>query len=288
MFLKTFKTRPELAEQVGFHVHPRDFATPFVVLEEIDQGKLTEPRLLPDIDLRVPAALELMALLQHFAPELDAFPYDRDGDSSFWFNNGSFTDFDAAVLYALLRHLKPKRYIEVGCGYSSLISSRALQRNQRDGAACDAVYVDPEPRLELSKALAYGRLNIARVQDLPLETFAGLRPGDVLFIDTSHALKIQGDVEQQLLRILPSLVRGVWIHFHDVFTPYDYPEDWVLKPVRMSVNEQYAVECLLSGGARYQVEIPLHYLVRHHLREVQHLLPRGRVRAQSFWMRKAP
>jgi hypothetical protein len=287
MLLKTFKTRPELAERVGFHVHPRDFSTPFVVVEEIDRGKLTEPRLLPDVDLRVPSALELMALLQNFAAELDAFPYNREEDSSFWFNNGSFTDFDAAVLYALLRHLKPTRYIEVGCGFSSLVSSRALQRNRQDGAVCDALYVDPEPRLELSKALAGGRLQIARVQDLPLATFAGLRPGDVLFIDTSHALKIQGDVEQLLLRILPSLAPGVWIHFHDVFTPYDYPDDWVFKPVRMSVNEQYAVECLLSGGTRYKVEIPLHYLVRHHRGVVQHLLPRGRERAQSFWMRKA-
>src|SRR5258708_16847760 len=167
MFLKTFKTRPELAEQVGFHVHPRDYATPFVVLEEIERKKLAEPRILPGVDLRVPSALELIAHLRTFARELDSFPYDRNGDNSFWFNNGTFTDFDAAVLYALLRHLKPRHYIEVGCGFSSLVSSPALRCNDSDGAACDALYVDPEPRVELSAAPGYARPHKVPVPDLP-------------------------------------------------------------------------------------------------------------------------
>jgi predicted O-methyltransferase YrrM len=285
-FLKSFTTRPELAESAGFLVLPRRFDSPVPVPEDIDLPKLEQPRSLPGIDLRISSALQLVSKLGQFVPELDSIPYEPDGKSLYWFNNLSFTDFDATVLYALLRFLKPKRYVELGCGYSSLVSSRALRQNQQEGTACDAAFCDPEPRLDIARALESGRLIEKRVQDLPLELFTKLEAGDVLFIDTSHVLKLQSDVEHELLRILPSLAAGVWIHIHDVFTPYDYPRDWVMRPVRLACNEQYALECLLTGGERYQTEIPLHCLVRENLPAMQIFFPRGRDRAQSFWLRK--
>jgi hypothetical protein len=289
MFFKTFESRPEFSESAGFHVFPCRFDSPFPLLGEIDFEAVAKPRPLPGFDLRVGPALELLARLKPFAAEFDAIPYEFSADAPFWFTPEflvSFPDYDAAVLYSLLRQLKPKRYVELGCGYSSLVSSYALQRNQREGAACDAVYADPEPRLPLNKVLTFERLQLQRAQDVPLDLFRKLEAGDVLFIDTSHVLKIQSDVEHELLHILPSLAPGVWIHFHDVFTPYDYPEDWVRKPLRLAANEQYGVECLLSGGSRYQVEIPLHYLVRDQAAAVREFYPRGRTRGQSLWIRK--
>jgi hypothetical protein len=289
MFLKAFESRPELAEAAGFHVHPRRFDSPLPLMEEIDSAKLKTPRCLPGIDLRVASALALVANLRPFASELDAIPYAQSDRSPFCFSKEfieSFTDFDTAILYSLLRHLRPSRYIELGCGFSSYVSSHALQRNDREGIACDTIYADPEPRLPMSQLLTYGRLIQKRVQDLPMELFAQLQANDVLFIDTSHVLKIQSDVEHELVRILPSLRSGVWIHIHDVFTPYDYPVDWVHRPVRLSCNEQYAVECLLSGGSRYQIEIPLHCLVREHLPAMKEFFPRGRCQGQSLWIRK--
>ena len=285
-FLKTFKARPEIAEAVGFHVHPRRFDSPLPLMEEIDRAKHSQPRLLPDIDLRVSEALDLISKIRSYVSEMDEFPYQRDGKAPFWFDNLSFTDFDAAVLYAMLRHLKPKRYVELGCGFSSLVSSLALQRNHQEGNPSEVVFCDPDPRLPMGGNLAYGRFIKQRVQELPLETFTALQSGDVLFIDTSHVLKIQSDVEHELLRILPSLAPGVWIHIHDIFTPYDYPEDWIWRPLRLGLNEQYAVECLLSGGHRYQIEIPLHHLVRDHLPAMKEFFSRGRTRAHSLWLRK--
>jgi hypothetical protein len=255
-------------------------------MEEIDRTALSLPRQLPGMDLRVTSALALVEELRPFVAELDSVPYEKDGNGGFWFNNKTFTDFDAAVLYGMLRRLRPKRYIELGCGFSSLVSSRALQRNDKDGNACDAIYSDPQPRLPLAGALAYGRFMQQRVQELPLEMFAKLQAGDVLFIDTSHVLKLQSDVEHELLRILPSLAPGVWIHVHDIFTPYDYPDDWIWRPLRLGLNEQYALECLMSGGDRYRTELPLHLLFREHLPVMQKLFPRGRERAQSFWLSK--
>jgi hypothetical protein len=289
MFFKTFESRQELAEAAGFHVLPRRSDSPVMHPEEIDFAALAKPRSLPGVDLRVNSALDLLKLLKPFAAELDAIPYEPSSSAPFWFTPEfltSFPDYDTAVLYSMLRHLKPKRYVEVGCGYSSIVSNFALQRNQQDGAACNAIYADPEPRLPMDKVLPAERLLLKRVQDVPLNVFTALQAGDVLFIDTSHVLKIQSDVEQEIVRILPSLAPGVWIHFHDVFTPYDYPEEWIRQPIRLWANEQYALECLLSGGDRYQIEIPLHYLVRDFKGPIREFYPRGRTRGQSIWLRK--
>jgi len=116
--------------------------------------------------------------------------------------------------------------------------------------------------------------------------FSSLESGDVLFIDTSHVLKLQSDVVYELLRLLPVLKPGVWIHFHDIFTPYDYPEDWLTKSIPLSCNEQYGLECLLSGGKRYTVELPLYMLWKEQPDVLQKLFPAGKTRPHGFWIRK--
>src|SRR5262249_12958664 len=135
----------------------------------------------------------------------------------FFFSNVWYSDFDAAALYALLRHIKPKRYVELGCGFSSLMSAMALSANSKEGSACDALYADPEPRLDVAQRLAPNRLIEKRAQDVPLHVFTALQAGDVLFVDTSHVVKLQSDVVYILSTILPRLNPGTWIHFHDIF-----------------------------------------------------------------------
>src|SRR5262249_41154954 len=112
-----------------------------------------------------------------------------------------------------------------------------------------------------------------------------LQAGDVLFVDTSHVVKLQSDVVYQLSTVLPRLNPGVWIHFHDIFTPYDYPIEWVTSHL-FADNEQYALEALLNGGNRYAVELPLYVLWKEHFDCMRRFFPRGRQRAQGFWIRK--
>lgn len=284
--LKSFETQPEVAEAVGYNVYPRTFYSPFAQLDEIDWDKARAPRELPGVTLDLASAAEVLQRLQAFAGELARYPYRHEPNAPFWFDNQTFTDFDAAVLYTMLRHLKPKRYVELGCGYSSLVSSTALKTNIAEGHRCDAIYADPEPRLDVRPRLEFAQLLIKPVQQVPLDVFRSLNAGDVLFIDTSHVLKFQSDVEFELLHILPELSPGVWIHFHDVFTPYDYPEDWLVRAIRFVGNEQYGVECLLSGGDRYKAELPLFYLWKLQHQALTALLPAGRTRPHSFWIRK--
>jgi hypothetical protein len=287
-FFKTFLTRPEIAEAAGFHVYPRMFASPFPILEEIDWQRLEVRRSMPCINFREKEALQLVDQLRRFTAELDSVPYDRSPpDAPFWFDNAAFLDFDAAALHAVLRDLKPKRYVELGCGFSSYISSHALALNAREGAPCDALYADPDPRCDLSRVLATGRVLRQTVQSLPLELFTKLEANDVLFIDTSHVLKVQSDVVRELVEIIPSLAPGVWIHIHDVFSPYDYPEDWVRHNSRLTYNEQYGLECLLIGGECCEVVLPLYLLWKEHRGPFQKLFSRGKHRPQSFWIRRS-
>jgi hypothetical protein len=286
MFLEALEARQEIPEAAGYHVYPRAYYSPLLLKEEIDLTVLDRRRVLPGITFNEQRALGWLVGLRPYVTELESLPYEQDGTSPFWFANKWFNDFDAASLYAVLRDIKPKRYIELGCGFSSLISSRALSRNIAETSACDVVFADPNPRLDVSAQLSCGRLLKQRVQDLPMELFANLESGDVLFIDTSHVVKFQSDVVQALVTILPALKPGVWIHVHDVFTPYDYPEEWLTQS-RFSNNEQYALEALLSGGDRYSVELPLYLLWKEHAARLSAFFPQGRLRPQGFWMRKA-
>jgi predicted O-methyltransferase YrrM len=285
-FFKSFDLRPDLAEAAGYNLIERTFYSPVPDMQTVDLARVRARRELPGLDLNLAGAEATLARLTPASRELDALPSQKTEGAPFWFDNASFTDFDAAVLYTMLRDLKPRRYIEVGCGYSSLVSAAALQKNIQEGHHCRMTYIDPEPRLDLRDRLKFAELQLLPIQRVPLATFQELEPGDVLFIDTSHVLKLQGDVEYELVHMIPSLRVGVWIHIHDIFTPYDYPEDWLTKKERFTGNEQYALECLLSGGDRFRVELPLYCLWQEKREVLKKIFPRGQTRPQSLWMRR--
>lgn len=285
LLLKGFSDRPELAEAAGFTVVPTLFYSPVVQVHEVDRARLLEPRPLPGVDLRLASGLALVGeLATAFGPELAAIPRHRTGDQRAWFENGTYADFDAATLYAMLRRLKPRRYVEVGCGFSTRFSTLALERNAMEGAACEAHFIEPYPSPNLLEQTLPGPLLRQSIQSVSPKLFASLQAGDVLFIDTSHVLRTQNDVEFELLRVLPGLAPGVWIHIHDIFTPYDYPEEWIFGAPRAGNNEQYAVECLLSGGGRFQVELPLFSLWKERRIALDPLCPGAKDRPAAFWL----
>jgi hypothetical protein len=261
---KVFEMRPELAAAAGYSVYPKVFYSPIPYREELNMAALKVRRHLPDIEFNLNEGLKLIEKLKRYSGELQDLPQHRIEQSPFWFDNNSFTDFDAVVLHCLLRHIKPRQYIEVGAGFSSYISSRAIRMNRQEGSDCDPLYIDPEPRRDMKEVLNCGRLIQKKVQDAGMDLFTRLKEDDVLFIDTTHILKLQSDVVYEFLEILPSLAPGVWIHVHDIFTPYDYPEDWLNNPIPFACNEQYALEALLSGGDRYRVILPLFLLWKEH------------------------
>jgi len=287
--LRTLYFQPDITDGIHYQVHPQVFYNPFPDPAEVDLARLKEKRSLPGIDLKVASALELLQKLSTWSGEVGEFLKSRPltpKQLASW--NETYAPCDSGTLYALLRELKPKRYLEVGCGFSSRVSAAALRRNEADGHPCQAAFIEPYPSARLADLKLPGEFIKEQIQRVPLERFQQLAAGDVLFIDTSHVIKVQNDVEYELLHILPSLNPGVIVHIHDIFTPYDYPAEWLLGngPNRGGNNEQYALECLLSGGANWEVLLPVHLLWREHAAALKALVY-SEDRPAAFWIRKA-
>lgn len=189
------------------------------------------------------------------------YPERLDEDRSpgaFYTRNSQFSWLDARALFVLLRAWQPRRIIEVGSGYSSLLIAD-VNRRFLDGNV-DFSCIEPYPRPFLQRGVpGIGRLIEQTVQQVPLDEFARLEAGDVLFIDSSHVAKTGSDVNYLLFDVLPTLAPGVRIHVHDIFLPHDYPPDWVLGENR-SWNEQYVLRALLMyAAAAFRVEFGCAY-----------------------------
>ena len=250
---------------------------------------------LHDIVLDLDRQLELLERdLRPYAAEFTRELRERD---RFELWNGQYVAGDAEALYALLRHLRPGRVLELGSGFSTLITAAACARNAREGDPAELLAVDPDPRIDLAKAIESGaRLERRPCQELGLEPFLELDAGDVLFIDTSHVVKLGGEVNWLLLEVLPRLRAGVNVHIHDVHVPYEYPR--YLFEQGLYFNEQYAVHAFLIGNPDWEVTLALCPLFRERKERLLRVLPSlaedppglpGYPYVPSaFWMRRRP
>jgi hypothetical protein len=111
-----------------------------------------------------------------------------------------------------------------------------------------------------------------RIEKLEFDWKNELTEGDLLFIDSSHMIRPQGDVLMEYLQIIPKLTKGVYVHVHDIFTPKDYLKRWIIDDVRFW-NEQYLLEALLTDTKKYEVVAALNYLKHHHYDALQNVCP---------------
>ena len=180
--------------------------------------------------------------------------------------------------------------IEIGSGYSTLIASQAARANATDGHSTQITAIEPNPR-EFLVNLAGDRwqLTRSRVEDVPLSVFDELAANDILFIDSSHVVRIGGDVVYEFLEIIPRLPPGVIVHIHDIFLPFEYPRDWVMQRRRFW-TEQYLLQALLTCNSEFKVLVANHLLHRDHPELLTRLFssysPTGHTPA-SFWIRRS-
>jgi predicted O-methyltransferase YrrM len=219
-----------------------------------------EPRAMPGIDWRESAQLELCAL---FAAQ-DELPLRRDqsdDESEYWELNDQFGALDARLLAAMLRHRRPARMIEIGSGYSSLISARV--NRECLGRTMTFTCVEPFPRQFLIDGVdGISDLRVELVQDTPLELFDELGEGDVLFIDSSHTAKTGSDVVWLFDEVVPRLAPGVAVHLHDIFLPGDYPREWVMQG--RGWNEQYLVRAFLAYNGVFRILLGAQFMIQRH------------------------
>jgi len=208
---------------------------------------------MPGVDMRPEFQLALLGKLNALAKDFD-YPQtvqDRRKPYEFYQDNGLFEGLDARMLFCLSRYFRPRRIVEVGGGFSSLLAANINRRYFESRTAVISIDPHPSPTVlagvpGLSKVLPF------RVQQVPLRLFEALRKNDVLFIDSSHISKTGSDVNFMCLEVLPRLTPGVLIHFHDIFLPGEYPKEWVLER-GYSWNEQYLVHALLIDSVGFEI-----------------------------------
>ncbi len=169
----------------------------------------------------------------------------------FYTQNSQFSWLDSRVLFVFLNEIRPARMIEVGSGYSSLLTADV--NNIFLNNSCEFQCIEPYPKDFLVNGVAgISELITQQVQDVPLSNFEILEKGDILFIDSSHVCKTGSDVNFLYFEVLPRLKSGVLVHVHDIFLPLEYPREWVLEENR-SWNEQYLLRALLMYSDSFQV-----------------------------------
>ena len=190
----------------------------------------------------------------------------------------------------MIRYLKPRRIFEIGSGNSTYLSAEALLKNAEEGDhECELVAFEPYPNDVLKAGFpGLSKLITAKIQDISLSEFSKLKPSDILFIDSSHVLKIGSDVRYEYLEILPRLNKGVVVHAHDIFLPSEYPREWVLKN-HWFWTEQYLLQAFQAFNDSFEVLWAASHM---HLKQPEKLetsfssYDRTKTWPGSFWMKK--
>ncbi len=167
-------------------------------------------------------------------------------ENFFHFDNGLFDNIDAAVAYSFIKKTKPKTIIEIGSGYSTAVMSLS------DFSNFQIYCIDPYPHKKLSSLKTPIEIIEEKVENVNPDFFNKLNKNDILFIDSSHVVKTGGDVIYLMLDILPKLKKGVYIHFHDIFIPLDYPVKWI-KEEKLFWTEQYMLHSFLSFNGKFEI-----------------------------------
>lgn len=233
----------------------------------------------PDFDSR--NVLSLLQELQLYKTRFDDFEDIGRNDVRYTFHNEYFASPDAEILYAIIRKVSPRSVVEVGSGYSTKIIRQAILDG---GLKTTLISVDPQPRTGVEQFSD-------TLHRKPVETLGGsglfesLKKDDIVFIDSSHEVKTGNDVIFLYLNVLPGLQPGVLVHIHDVFLPYDYPQEWVIDEKR-EWNEQYLVQALLTFSSGFDVLWPGYFLQRTMPGFPQHFPHLNGNTAKSLWLMK--
>jgi predicted O-methyltransferase YrrM len=241
----------DIFERAGIHITRDYFYEPIANRQEIDPALWDNPSHLSGLDRNTDEQLAFLRDIcalgyldeYHRLPSLTSSPvgYSRDG---------GFGGIDGALLYATIRKFRPARIMEIGAGQSTLLSTLTLKANGGEGRL---TAIDPYPQPYL-RALDDPRFTLIeeKVERVPLSFFDVLNSDDILFIDSSHVIKIGSDVIYEILEILPRLRPGVLIHIHDIFLPHHYPKQWVLND-RKNWTEQYLVQAFLAFNSSFKI-----------------------------------
>ena len=255
------KVSPELTARLGKADYTERLLTPRG-LPGRDLKNFVPDTVLPFDDLRIDLAPQVERVRSWKAKgygslfdELRADPaINPSATGRGYVDNGYYLTPDAEIYAAMILDFQPRRIVEVGSGFSTLIARRAVGRLSKP---CEIVVIDPQPRTAVEKAA--DRFLRSYVEDADLSQIS-IDSSTLFFIDSSHITRAGGDIPVLYNQILPFAAAGALVHVHDIYIPYDYP---FIYQDRL-YTEQYVLRALLSHSTRYEVLLSTYYLSRTH------------------------
>jgi predicted O-methyltransferase YrrM len=282
----------------GYHVIPKHYYSPIPDESDLGATYWDEVSELPGIrlDPAIPIALVEGPLVRFFAEFRQQFGIEAGdpGSSAFTLINGAYMAVDAHIYYGLVRHLKPRRIIEIGSGQSTRLAAAAARRNADDRAACKITAIEPYPQESLRALSSEVDIVVAKLQSVDLALFDTLAENDILFIDSTHVLREGNDVQKIYLEILPRLRKGIYVHVHDISLPERYPQVYFEKGLYW--NEQYLLQAFLAFNDGFKIVWPGNWMMIHHRDLMLRIFPEIDVMRRhypaseptAFWMRVEP
>jgi Methyltransferase domain len=282
--VKAYALARRAAERAGFQLVLKTYYSPIPDLASLPSGIWEERDPLRGIDFDLDAQLEWLQgslsgwIAQFGSGSADAHTYGR--------SNSSYPLLDARLLYAMVRELKPASIVELGSGQTSRVIAEACVANADDGTPSHYEAFDPFP-IGLDGTLpGIAALHRIPAQDVQEEVFSALGRGDILFVDTTHTVKVGSDVNRIILRILPLLAEGVVVHFHDICLPYEYSR-YLFEDYALYWAEQYLLQAFLAMNPSFEVLFATDALCRDRRDIVERMgLARPGESGSSFWIRR--
>jgi predicted O-methyltransferase YrrM len=206
-----------------------------------------------------------------------------EANGGYYLENIWFGPIDGGLLYGVIRSFRPRHIIEIGSGFSTHLMRRAIVDSN---LSTRITSIDPDPRTDINRVA--DTILKMRVEDLDFHDIVSqLEAGDILFIDSSHTIISGGDVPFLFLEVAPRLRPGVLIHVHDIFIPYDYPEEWVCA-LRRGWNEQYLVHAFLAFNNAFRILWAGSYMWKNQRDALIAAIPHGAYAkgAGSLWFQR--
>ena len=214
------------------------------------------------------------------------FSNSKERGFRFAFENGMYEQTDGIILYSMIRHLHPKRIIEIGSGHTSALMLDVNELFFEN--SIQLTFIEPYPERLFKNIRETDRKNTTilekKVQEVEPAFFTQLEAGDILFVDSTHVSKCGSDVNFIFFEILPIIKKGVYIHFHDIFYPFEYPKNWVYEG--RNWNENYLLRSFLMNNNDYKIKVFSHYLHTHHKKAFKQMPLAYKNSGGNIWLEK--
>ncbi|MDZ7959632.1 MAG: class I SAM-dependent methyltransferase [Aulosira sp. DedQUE10] len=269
---------------------PGHFYSPIPSIEKIKdkEAEIFEniPKEILGVEINAAEQLSLLTQFKSYYAQ-QPFKEQKTDNLRYFFDNPNFSYGEAIIFYSMIRHIKPKKIIEIGSGYSSCVMLDTNEIFFNNEILCTFIEPYPELLLSLIKHSDVDRIKIIpnNLQDIELSNFSSLNAGDILFIDSTHVSKIDSDVNHIFFRILPHIKSGVYIHLHDIYYPFEYPKEWVYQG--RAWNEAYLLRAFLQYNSAFKI-VYFNSFIGHLYRDklLSEMPLCGQHAGSSIWIKK--